>query len=174
MVTTVAYPDISSTTPTTNTVLLGDVDLNDLTQIYVNKTSGTDTKVVRGTLLVRDTTVTPNVYGDATAGSLRPIVVSGLPSNTWDYANPTLSAADADKRIQVIVSGRVVLKAGGAIQPGQKVQCTTDNKVILWDGTAGKDVGVYIGKPGALGGNVIAGAAADNDLIWVEFNGGHY
>lgn len=174
MVTTVGFPNLISTTPTTNTVLLGDVDLNDLVQVYVNKTSGVGTKVVRGTVMSRDNTVTPNVYKAGAAGDLRPLVVSGLPTNTWDYANPTLSAADGDKRIQVILSGRVVLTAGGAIQPGSKVQLAASNKVIVWDGTAGKDLGVYIGKPGALGGNVISGAAADTDLIWVEFNGGHY
>jgi len=174
MVTVVANPDLTTTTPTTTTVLLGDVDLVGLDQIYVNKTKGVGTAIVRGTVMVRDNTVTPNVYKAATAGDLRPIVVSGLPTNTWDYANPLRSASDNDTRIQVIVSGRVVLKAGGAIQPGAKVQCAASNKVILWDGTAGKDVGVYLGKPGTLGGNVTSGAAADNDLIWVQFNGGAY
>ena len=61
--------------------------------------------------------------------------------------------------MQVIKSGKVVLKAGGAIQPGSKVQVAASNKVIVWDATAGKDIGVYLGKPGTLGGNVIAGAA---------------
>ncbi len=174
MVTTQAYPDITSSTPVTNVVLLGDVDLVDLGQIFVNKTKGGGTAVSRGTLLVRDNTVTPNVYKAATAGDLRPILVSGLPTNTWDYANPLLTAGDNDSRMQAIVEGKVVLKAGGAIQPGQKVQCAASNKIVLWDGTAGKDIGIYLGKPGTLGGNVIAGAAADNDLVWVEFNGGAY
>ncbi len=174
MVTVVANPDLSSTTPVVTTVLLGDVDLVGLEQIYVNKTKDTGTAVVRGTPMVRDDTVTPNVYTAATAGAIRPIVIAGLPSNTWDYANPTRSASDDDTRVQVIVKGRVVLKAGGAIQPGAKVQVAASNKVVVWDGTAGKDVGVYLGKPGALGGNVTAAAASDNDLIWVEFNGGAY
>lgn len=174
MVTTQAYPDITTSTPITNVVLLGDVDLVGLEQIYVNKTKGTTTAVSRGTLLVRDNTVTPNVYKAATAGDVRPILVSGLPTNTWDYANPTLTAGDNDSRMQAIVSGKVVLKAGGAIQPGSKVQVAANNKVVVWDTNAGKDIGVYLGKPGTLGGNVIAGAAADNDLIWVEFNGGGY
>lgn len=174
MVTVVANPDLSSTTPVTTTVLLGDVDLNDLEQIYVNKTKGEGTALVRGIPLSRDNTVTPNVYSAAAAGDLRPIVITGLPSNTWDYLNPTRCASDDDTRMQVIVEGRVVLKAGGAIQPGAKVQVGANNKVIVWDGVAGKDIGVYLGKPGTLGGNVTAGAAADNDLIWVQFNGGAY
>lgn len=174
MVTTQAFPDVTTTTPTTNVVLLGDVDLVGLEQFYVNKTKGVGTAVSRGFVLVRDNTVTPNVFKAATAGDLRPIVVSGLPTNTWDYANPLLTAGDNDSRMQVIKSGKVVLKAGGAIQPGSKVQVAASNKVIVWDATAGKDIGVYLGKPGTLGGNVIAGAAADNDLIWVEFNGGGY
>lgn len=174
MVTTQAYPDITTSTPTTNNVLLGDVDLYGLEQIFVNKTKGGSTAISRGFLLVRDNTVTPNVYKAATAGDLRPILVSGLPVNTSDYANPLLSAGDNDSRMQAIVSGKVILKAGGAIQPGQKVQVAASNKLVLWDGTAGKDVGIYLGKPGTLSGNVIAGAAADNDLVWIEFNGGAY
>lgn len=174
MVTVVANPDLTTLTPVTTTVLLGDVDLVGLEQIYVNKTKGVGTGLVRGTVMVKDATVTPNVYKAATAADLRPLVVSGLPTNTWDYLNPTLSASDNDSRIQVIVSGKVVLKAGGSIQPGAKVQAAASNKVVTWDATAGKDLGVYLGKPGTLGGNVTAGAAADNDLIWVQFNGGVY
>lgn len=174
MVTVVANPDVSTLTPTTTTVLLGDVDLVGLEQIYVNKTKGQGTAIVRGVVMVRDNSVTPNVYKAATAADVRPLVVSGLPSNTWDYLNPTRSASDNDTRIQVIVKGKVILKAGGAIQPGAKVQAAASNKVVNWDGTAGKDCGVYLGKPGTLGGNVTAGAAADDDLIWVEFNGGAY
>jgi|SRR5215510_1749330 len=174
MVTTQAFPDITTSTPVTTVTLLGDVDLVDLEQTFVNKTSGGGTAISRGWVLVKDNTVTPNVFKAATAGDLRPLVVSGLATNTWDYANPLLSAADGDKRVQVITRGRVVLKAGGAIQPGSKVQPAASNKVVVWDGTVNKDCGVYLGKPGTLGGNVIAGAAADNDLIWVYFNGGVY
>lgn len=174
MVTVVANPDVSTTTPTTTTVLLGDVDLVGLEQIFVNKTKGQGTALVRGLPLVRDNSVTPNVFKAAVAADIRPIVVTGLPTNTWDYANPTRCCGDNDTRMQVIVKGKVVLKAGGAIQPGAKVQCAASNKVVVWDGTAGKDIGVYLGKPGTLGGNVTSGAAADDDLIWVEFNGGAY
>lgn len=174
MVTTQAYPDITTSTPTGANVLLGDVDLYGLEQIFVNKTKGVGTAVSRGFLLSRDNTVTPNVYKAAVAGDLRPILVSGLPVNTVDYANPLLSAGDNDSRMQAIVTGKIILKAGGAIQPGSKVQVAASNKLIVWDGTAGKDVGVYLGKPGTLSGNVIAGAAADNDLVWIEFNGGGY
>lgn len=174
MVTVVLNPDMSTTTPTSGTVLLGDVDLVDLEQIYVNKTKGGGTAMLRGIPLSRDNSVTPNVYSTAAAGALRPVVITGLPTNTWDYLHPTQSASDDDIRVQVIVEGKVILKAGGAIQPGAKVQVASSSKVILWDGTAGKDIGTFLGKPGTLGGNVIAQAAADNDLIWVAFNGGAY
>lgn len=172
MVTAVQFPDLTTTTPTTTVTLLGDVDLQDLTQTYVNKKPGAGTAVNRGTIMSRDNTVTPNGYKAAVAGDLRPIVVAGLPGNTWDFANPLRTAADGDSRVQVITGGRVVLMAGGAIQPGNKVQAAGTNKVVVWDSTAGKDIGVYLGKPGQLGGNVIASAAADTDLIWVQFNGG--
>lgn len=172
MVTTVQFPDLTTLTPTSTITLLGDVDVVDLTQSFVNKKPGVGTALNRGAILSRDTSVTPNGFKAAAAGDLRPIVVAGLPTNTIDYANPTRSCSDADSRVQVITGGRVVLMAGGAIQPGSKVQAAGSNKVVVWDASAGKDIGVYLGKPGALGGNVTAGAAADNDLIWVQFNGG--
>lgn len=174
MVTSVNFPDITTTTPTTTTVLRGDVDLNGLEQIYVNKEKGQGTALNRGYVLSLDNTVTPNTFATAGAGAVRPLVVTGLPSNTWNWEKPTQTASDDDTRMQVIIKGRVVLKSSGDIQPGAKVQASADGDVTVWDGTAGQDCGVYLGKPGALGGNVTAGAAADNDLIWVEFNGGAY
>lgn len=172
MVTVVANPDLTTTTPTTTVTLIGDVDVVDLMQTYVNKKTGVGTAVNRGAIMSKDTSITPNGFKVAAAGDTRPVVVAGLPTNTWDYANPLRSAADTDSRVQVIIAGRVVLLAGGAIQPGSKVQAAGTNKVVTWDSTAGKDIGVYLGKPGQLGGNVTATAAADNDMIWVQFNGG--
>jgi hypothetical protein len=172
MVTTVQYPDLTTTTPTVTVTLVGDVDLVDLTQTFVNKKTGVGTAIFRGNILGKDASVTPNGFKVAVAGDLRPVVVGGLPTNTWDYNNPTRTASDADSKVQVITGGRVVLTAGGSIQPGSKVQAAGSNKVVAWDATAGKDIGMYLGKPGQLGGNVTATAAADNDLIWVQFNGG--
>lgn len=172
MVSSVLFPDLTTTTPTTTVTLVGDVDVVDLTQTFVNKKTGAGTAINRGDILGVDNSITPNGYKVAAAGALRPVVVGGTPTNTWDYLNPTRSCSDADSRVQVITGGRVVLKAGGAIQPGSKVQAAGSNKVVVWDATAGKDIGVYLGKPGQLGGNVTATAAADNDLIWVQFNGG--
>jgi hypothetical protein len=171
MVTVIPYADLTTTTPVTNVVLRGDVDVNDLEMFYVNKETGSGKAINRGYVLALTNTVTPNAYVIATAGDKRPLVVSGPASFTWDWEKPTQSAGDDDPTIQVIKEGRVVLKAGGAIQPGAKVQAAANGEVVNWDGTAGKDCGVFIGKPGTFGGNVTKGAAAQNDLIWVDFEG---
>lgn len=171
MVTVIPFADLTTTTPVTNTVLRGDVDVNDLEMFYVNKKTGAGSAINRGYVLSLTNTVTPNAYAVATAGDKRPLVVSGPASFTWDFEKPTQSAGDDDPTIQVIKEGRVILKAAGDIQPGSKVQAAANGEVVTWDGTAGKDCGVFIGKPGTFGGNVIKGAAANTNLIWVDFDG---
>lgn len=172
MVNVVPYADLTTATPVTNTVLRGDIDVNDLEMFYVNKHTGAGTALNRGYILNLQNDVTPNAFGIAPAGAIRPLVVTGPASFTWDFTKPTQSAGDSDPTIQVIKEGRIVLKAAGTIQPGAKVQAAANGEVVVWDGTAGKDCGIYIGKPGTFGGNVTKGAAASADLVWVDFYGG--
>lgn len=92
----------------------------------------------------------------------------GSSVNPLGVFTETRAAADAD--CQVLLSGVVLLTAGGAIKPGNFVMPDASGKVVAWDGVDNKTIlGIYLYKPGQGGGSTttLAGDAADTNKIWV-------
>lgn len=165
-----AYPDLTSTTPLQNNIKLGDVDIGAAKEdVMLNKTPGGGTNIVRGRVLSRNNAVTPSVFRVAADADAGPYYVSA-PGQDVDYTNPTISAQDADVKVHAWIKARVVLQASGAIQPGAAVTNADNGKVKI--ATASDPVlGVYLYKQGTSGSNITNQAAANDDLVWIDFDG---
>lgn len=148
------------------------------------KPSGNGTAIRRGYALTHTDTVTPNKFEVTTAKAAGTVVISGLP---W-YYNPSninvTSAADGngedvcseddDIAFQAVKkSGAIIVKAGGAIQPGYQVMTAADGEFVQYDGSGAQYIkGIYLGLPGGESdGAYIKQACADGDLIVIDFNG---
>lgn len=116
----------------------GDVEPIGLRIIGVKKS--TSTAIVRGKVLDRDTSLTPDGFKIATTGAVKPFAVSVLKD-----------AATTDDELSVAVEGIVILKAAGAIEPGALVKAAPSGEVVtLVVGTDANNlaVGMYLSKEG--------------------------
>jgi hypothetical protein len=122
----------------------------------------TNAQIVLGKVALRTTAVTPNAWIQAaSAGADGPFCVAV--NQTADTTNPAFSAAFAPSEVMV--------KAGGAIQPGAFVKVDGNGDVVAHvTGTDSevKIVGRYIGKEGEN----TPTAAATNDVIRVRLGMG--
>jgi hypothetical protein len=165
-----AYPDLTTTTPTANTILLGDVDIGAAKEdLFLNKATGGGTSIARGKVLSKNTAVTPNVFRVASDADAGPYYVSATPAD-FDYANPTISAQEGDDRVHAWLKARVVLQISGNIQPGSAITNADNGKVKL--ATASDPIlGTFIGLKGTFGANVVAQGATNDQLGWCDFDG---
>jgi hypothetical protein len=116
--------------------------------------------ITGGQVLARDNTVTPNVLRVAVATDIAPFFVADF--------NGALST---DLTVSAYGNGKILVQAGGAIQPYQKVICAAAGKVVTDAGGAENlIVGTYVGHMGEGTGTQTATAAANNDKIWVILN----
>jgi hypothetical protein len=122
----------------------------------------TNAQIALGKVALRTNTVTPNAWIQAaSAGADGPFCVAV--NQTADTTNPAFSAAFAPSEVMV--------KAGGAIQPGAYVKVDGNGDVVTHvTGTDAevKIVGRYIGKEGEN----TPTAAATNDVIRVRLGMG--
>lgn len=133
---------------------LGDVEPGDFRKEPRNKAA---VQITAGQVLVRDNTVTPNVLKVATAADVGPFFVADF-----------LGAASGDVTVGAYDDGKVLVQAGGAIQPYQNVVADTSGKVkAATNETADKMIGVYVGHMGEGTGTQTSTAAANTDKIWV-------
>ena len=170
MTITAAYPDLTTATPLVNTILLGDVDIGfEKLDVFLNKATGTGKSILRGKVLAKDNTVTPNIFRLALDADTGPVYVSATPQD-FDYVNPTISAQEADPTVHAWSKCRVVLEADDAIQPGGAITMADAGKVKA---AGGSDpvIGVYLYKKGSGGANVTKAATVQGDLIWCDFDG---
>lgn len=178
------FVDISTATARKTAVKRGDYNAAESQMGVFAKESGTDTAIRRGYCCSLIDTVTPNKFAVTTGKAAKAIVISALP---W-YYNPSnvnvtaaadgngedITAEDDDIAFQAVKkSGGIVVKAGGAIQPGSLVMTAADGEVVVYDGSGAQYIiGTYLGKPGGVSdGAYIKQACADHDLIVIDFNG---
>lgn len=180
-----SFVDITTSTIPKTAVKRGDYNIAETEVALVSKASGVGTAIRRGYACTRNNAVTPNVFAVTTTKSGDSVVIAGLPLEpTFDKVNVTgaadgngedVSASDADiKFIGITDSNKVVGKASGAIQPGQQVMTAAAGCFAAYDGTGAQYIkGMYLGKPGGTSdGAYITQAAADGDLIVIDFEGG--
>lgn len=178
--------DISTSTLGKTAIKLGDFNAAAGYSMSVfAKATGAGTAIRRGYACTRINTVTPNVFDETTGATTGAVVIAGLPFVTGKLANinvtgaadgngEDISAEDADVAFNGITDcDSVCVKLSGAIQPGQQVMTANGGKFAAYDGSgADKIKGIYIGKPGSTkDGAYIAQAAADGDLILIDFEG---
>lgn len=136
---------------------LGDVEPGDFRKEPANKAA---TAITAGQVLVRDNTVTPNVLRVAGSGDTAPFFVA-------DFNG----AASGDVTVSAYFYGKVLVQAGGAIQPYAKVIAGATGKVVTDAGGAENlIIGTYVGHMGEGTGTQTPTAAANNDKIWVIMN----
>jgi hypothetical protein len=134
---------------------LGDVEPGDFRKEPRNKAA---VAITAGQVLVPDRTVTPNTLIVATAGSVGPFYIA-------DFNG----AASGDLTVSAYDDGKVLVQAGGAIQPYAYVVADTAGKVKQRAAeTLDLVVGRYVGHMGEGTGTQVATAAALNDKIWVD------
>lgn len=180
--TTIAGPDIWSTTPVVTYDRRGDyIQDESLLKIPVNKTSGSTTAIKRGYLLKKSNLVTPNTFiVNDTSGQAKPLVVSGLPFGKdpavtagTQTGGEDLSATDDDKVVEGIIRGWVVLKITANYQPMDRIMADNAGGVALYDGSGEqKCVGFVFGKAGTFGYNQVRQGGSSGDLVMCYFNGG--
>lgn len=177
--------DISTSTVGKTAIKRGDFNAAENYQMSIfAKETGAGTAIRRGYACSRINTVTPNKFNETTAAVDDTVVISGLPfvirpdytnvTNAADGNGEDICAGDDDVAFQGITKcGSVCVKASGAIQPGQRVMTAANGCFAAYDGSAaGKVKGVYLGLPGSTkDGAYIAQAAADGNLILIDFNG---
>lgn len=114
------------------------------------------------------------------AASVRPFGLCGTTdlltqttNNITGVVTTTRGAADADTHVSVIVRGFIKRVADGAIPPGEYVMLSSTaplTEVAAWNGTLGTAVfGRYV-RNITQHDNIALPAAADNDIIIVEFD----
>jgi hypothetical protein len=178
--------DVSTTTLGVTAIKLGDFNAADGYSMSVfPKATGASTAIRRGYACTRVNTVTPNKFAVTTGATTNAVVIAGLPFVTGKPANinvtgaadgngEDISAEDADVAFNGITDcGSVCVRASGAIQPGQQVMTATNGRFAAYDGSgADKIKGIFIGLPGSTkDGAYIAQAAADGQLILIDFDG---
>jgi hypothetical protein len=115
----------------------------------------------------------------AVAGSVRPFGVCGsldeitkTTNNITGVVTSTRGAAASDTHCSVIVKGFIKRAADGAIPSGEYVMISATaplTEVKAWDGVSGMAViGRYV-RNITQHDNIALPAAADNDLIQIEF-----
>jgi len=120
----------------------------------------------------------------AAAGSLRPFGFCGntdlltqTTNNITGVVTSTRGAAASDTHCSVIVRGFVKRAADGAIPPGEYVMPSSTaplTEVMVWNGTSvNAIVGRYV-RNITQHDNMALPAAADNDLIIIEFMGDQF
>ena len=118
------------------------------------------------------------------AGSVRPLGICGntdlltqTTNNITGVVTSTRGAAASDTHCSVIVRGFIKRAADGAIPPGEYVMPSTTaplTEVAAWNGTSVNNiVGRYV-RNITQWDNIALPAAADNDLIIIEFMGDQY
>jgi hypothetical protein len=178
--------DISTSTRGVTAIKLGDFNAADNYSMSVfGKATGVGTAIRRGYACTRINTVTPNVFDETTGAAAGTVVIAGLPFVTGKPANTNvtnaadgngedISAEDSDVAFNGITRcASVCVKASGAIQPGQQVMTANGGKFAAYDGSGvDKIKGIFIGLPGSTkDGAYIPQAAADGNLILIDFNG---
>lgn len=133
---------------------LGNTEVFLLNVKTMNKAN--DAQILLGKVAIRDTAITPDGWKQCgSAGAAGPFCV----------AVNQLAATTATKFAAAFAPSEVVMKAGGAIQPGELVQTDANGDVVALTATEElKVVGRYIGKEGVN----TTDAAAQNDLIRVR------
>ena len=179
------FVDISTRTARKTAVKRGDFNLATTTQMIFQKKSGASTAIRRGYCLARVDDVTPSAFEVTTGKASKTVVIGGMPwypnanntnvTNAVDGNGEDIAAEDGDIAFQGIIrSEDVVVKAGGAIQPGQRVMTAADGEVVAYDGSGEQYViGFYKAKVGGESdGAYLKQECADHDLISINFNGG--
>lgn len=133
----------------------------DFEVVEVMKKTGAGTDYAAGDILAE--TAASGYYETAAASVPGPFAVVNTPCLT------------TDAKANAIVAGWVVVKAGGAIKPGNPVKAGGTNKVIAYDPAAGGALathifGTYMYKAGQDDITHAATDAADNDLIIVKMH----
>ena len=120
----------------------------------------------------------------AVAGSVRPLgfcgnteILTQTTNNITGVVTTTRGAAASDTHCSVIVRGFIKRAADGAIPPGEYVMPSTTaplTEVAVWNGTSVNNiVGRYV-RNITQHDQMALPAAADNDLIIIEFMGDQY
>jgi hypothetical protein len=136
---------------------LGDVEPGDFRKEPMNKSA---VAITGGQVLVRDTTITPNTVRVAVATDVSPFFVA-------DFNG----AAAGDLVVSAYSTGKVLVQAGGAIQPYDSVIAAAAGKVVAGGASADNlKIGTYVGHMGEGTGTQTPTAAANNDKIWVVLN----
>lgn len=115
----------------------------------------------------------------AVAASVRPFGICGnteiltqSTNNLTGVVTTTRGAAASDTHTPVIVRGFIKRVADGAIPPGEYVMPSSTaplTEVVAWNGTSGSAiVGRYV-RNITQHDNIAVPAAADNDIIIIEF-----
>lgn len=149
------------------------------------KETGSGKAIRRGYACTQINTVTPNVFDETTAKSANVVVISSLPlyynmnninvTAVADGTGEDISAEDADVAFQgVRKCANIVVKASGAIQPGDLVMTAANGCFAKYDASGPQYIkGFYVGLPGSThDAAYIKQAAADGNLIVIDFNGG--
>lgn len=178
----IAEPNIWSVTPVVTYDRRGDYIQDErLHKIPVNKTAGGGTAIKRGYILSKSNLVTPNTFiSNATAGAVKPLVVSGLPfgkdpavTSGTQTGGEDLSATDNDQVVEGIIEGYCVLKISSAYQPMDRIMADATGGVTLYDGTGAEKICGYVfGKAGTFGYNQVRQGGLAGDLVMCYFNGG--
>lgn len=179
------FVDISVTSPRKTAVKRGDFNAANTVQVPFSKKTGNGTAIRRGYCLSIVDDVTPNKYVVTTGKAAKTVVISGMPfypnlnnvnvTSAADGNGEDVAAEDDDVAFQAITKSEdVVVKAGGAIQPGARVMTAADGEVVAYDGSGEQyAIGTYIGLPGGVSDAAyVKQACADHDLISIAFNGG--
>lgn len=133
---------------------LGNTEVFLLNVKTMNKAN--DAQIALGKVAIRDTAITPDGWKQCgSAGAAGPFCV----------AVNSLAATTATTFAAAFAPSEVIMKAGGAIQPGELLQTDANGDVVALTATEElKVVGRYISKEGVH----LPAAAAQNDLIRVR------